>query len=701
MPPKNPRKRSASGVFSVQPPMLTQSLSRPENIAATDFIKWTPDSNEIPFPNPPVYNSLRLHKSDSAEQASLNESVSPLITQLARRPINHQLMQSGQAIFNNPDDSCPSFRDGSLIELPHNHVIGREGDNIRFLEEKAAIAKRDALANRKQIPPFVQKLSSFLEESRNTDLIRWSDRGDSFIVLDEDEFAKTLIPELFKHNNYASFVRQLNMYGFHKRVGLSDNSMKASERKNKSPSEYYNPYFKRGHQNLLWLISKPRGGNSKNKKKIKEAECILVESDDERDIEEVYGDTHQNSRTLSVGPETNSLQRRDVNVLHNQLAEIQQQQAAISNAIQRLRKDHNTLFQQSVTFQSLHDRHDNSINAILSFLATIYNRSLDGQSPTNIAQIFSNSIPHNEQQHPGSVVDIGDISNQQDKLSGSMSPNRRAQLLLMAPSSAKKRSRTSSSPIQSSVEISKESSTYSNNSAECRTVEEVFDSTQCGLSTSNSPSPISSPSNLQSSIISLINNTNAANPNPSTHVMQIPDMLSQYDNLDDDSSHTIEQQNPLILLTGNTSAAGISGSRIIQTPQNTPVKNLEEIRQTNHEIDNLLRLQIEQDSKIGSVKAVLGPLSPSTLLPNDQEPEFFNADLPNSNIDLDQFLDTDPYFSGDFTMPSENLSYEYEEFNENNNFSMDTEGSARLNNDKTIQNMVSELLPQHHEPSDK
>jgi heat shock transcription factor len=85
-------------------------------------------------------------------------------------------------------------------------------------------------------------------------------------VLDEDEFAKTLIPELFKHNNYASFVRQLNMYGFHKRVGLSDNSMKASERKNKSPSEYYNPYFKRGHPNLLWLINKPKGGGTKSKK---------------------------------------------------------------------------------------------------------------------------------------------------------------------------------------------------------------------------------------------------------------------------------------------------------------------------------------------------------------------------------------------------------------------------------------------------
>lgn len=48
---------------------------------------------------------------------------------------------------------------------------------------------------------------SFLNESKNTDLIRWSDNGNSFIVLDEDEFAKILILELFKHNNYASFVR--------------------------------------------------------------------------------------------------------------------------------------------------------------------------------------------------------------------------------------------------------------------------------------------------------------------------------------------------------------------------------------------------------------------------------------------------------------------------------------------------------------
>ncbi|KAF2457110.1 hypothetical protein BDY21DRAFT_257923, partial [Lineolata rhizophorae] len=111
---------------------------------------------------------------------------------------------------------------------------------------------------KKGIPPFVQKLSSFVGEPKWSHLIRWSDSGKSFIVVDEDEFAKKLIPELFKHNNYASFVRQLNMYGFHKKVGLSDNSMRASERKAKAPSEYAHKYFRRDRPDLLWLVAKPK-----------------------------------------------------------------------------------------------------------------------------------------------------------------------------------------------------------------------------------------------------------------------------------------------------------------------------------------------------------------------------------------------------------------------------------------------------------
>jgi hypothetical protein len=53
---------------------------------------------------------------------------------------------------------------------------------------------------------------SLLEDPGNTHLIAWTPAGDAFIVLQPEAFAKELLPTVFKHNNYTSFVRQLNIY---------------------------------------------------------------------------------------------------------------------------------------------------------------------------------------------------------------------------------------------------------------------------------------------------------------------------------------------------------------------------------------------------------------------------------------------------------------------------------------------------------
>ena len=44
--------------------------------------------------------------------------------------------------------------------------------------------------------------------------INWSADGHSFSVSSPEAFARDVLPTYAKHNNYASFVRQLNMYGF-------------------------------------------------------------------------------------------------------------------------------------------------------------------------------------------------------------------------------------------------------------------------------------------------------------------------------------------------------------------------------------------------------------------------------------------------------------------------------------------------------
>ncbi|KAF2263774.1 hypothetical protein CC78DRAFT_266944 [Lojkania enalia] len=62
---------------------------------------------------------------------------------------------------------------------------------------------------------FIHKLYNMLEDQSIQHLISWSSTGESFVMSPSSEFSKVL-SSYFKHTNISSFVRQLNMYGFHK-----------------------------------------------------------------------------------------------------------------------------------------------------------------------------------------------------------------------------------------------------------------------------------------------------------------------------------------------------------------------------------------------------------------------------------------------------------------------------------------------------
>ncbi|KAJ7807292.1 HSF-type DNA-binding-domain-containing protein [Mycena olivaceomarginata] len=63
---------------------------------------------------------------------------------------------------------------------------------------------------------FVTKLYQMITDAKSSHFISWTELGTSFVVSNVGEFSRSILGSHFKHNNFSSFVRQLNMYGFHK-----------------------------------------------------------------------------------------------------------------------------------------------------------------------------------------------------------------------------------------------------------------------------------------------------------------------------------------------------------------------------------------------------------------------------------------------------------------------------------------------------
>ncbi|KAH0697122.1 hypothetical protein KY290_014568 [Solanum tuberosum] len=66
--------------------------------------------------------------------------------------------------------------------------------------------------------PFLSKTYDLLEEQKeennnnNIKVVSWNGEGNGFVVWCPDEFSEVMLPKYFKHNNFSSFIRQLNTY---------------------------------------------------------------------------------------------------------------------------------------------------------------------------------------------------------------------------------------------------------------------------------------------------------------------------------------------------------------------------------------------------------------------------------------------------------------------------------------------------------
>jgi FtsZ-binding cell division protein ZapB len=169
-----------------------------------------------------------------------------------------------------------------------------------------------------------------VDDSSTDDLIRWAPDGLSFFVLHHEEFAKRVLPRFFKHSNFSSFVRQLNMYGFHKVPHLQNGVLSAEGESERW--EFSNPHFQRSQPDLLLLVTRKKG----------------------RD------------------PEEKEAGAADIHHILDEISAIKKHQTSISNELKNVQNDNEILWQENVASKERHIRHQETIDKILQFLASVF-----------------------------------------------------------------------------------------------------------------------------------------------------------------------------------------------------------------------------------------------------------------------------------------------------------------------------------------
>lgn len=456
------------------------------------------------------------------------------------------------------------------------------------------------------------------------------------------------------------------MYGFHKNVGLSDNSMRASETKAKRPSVYSNPYFKRGRPELLWLIQKPKSETATKKKKGKTGEQN-VDSDD--DIKEIAEGPGRMDMTQVSQDAFSSLQR--------EVGQLQRNQHQITTMLTRLRDENNQYIRQAGAMVAAHERHETSINAILTFLATFYNRS--NQSQGDVGAMFANAMPSNQPQ--GNVVDMGDFDggSTPDPISMQMikTPARRPLALLPPPDH---RSRPASAGLDQSSRAN--TSTPTTNTQQQKTPP-VNNNFKPGTTERFPVSARSTPSAASPNNADIMNVINTANANTSTTTSN-PDFdfnaaLQQFENANGNAPLTSEQRQSVLSMMANNSG---TTTPLIDNGVNPWAQGLDHFYNNSQQIEALQRMQEEQDWKMQDLADRLQPLSPSGIpglsfpnTPNLSRTGSLNLgdgamgppqpiiphlkQAPSSEFDINKFLNPEVYAYADGDAHPNNFSNDF------------------------------------------
>jgi hypothetical protein len=173
---------------------------------------------------PSVFLSASPHRSMGGSPSSDSGSPQSMVKQESGTGSGSGSGGAANAFRGMPErsDSMASFADSSL-ELPspgstpgHGPAAGSSSSAAAAMApppvpSSAALPASGSGDDLRPSTKFVHKLFRMVSDPEYQHLISWNGTGSSVVVTNFDEFSKEVLGKHFKHSNFSSFIRQLNM----------------------------------------------------------------------------------------------------------------------------------------------------------------------------------------------------------------------------------------------------------------------------------------------------------------------------------------------------------------------------------------------------------------------------------------------------------------------------------------------------------
>ncbi|KDQ33138.1 hypothetical protein PLEOSDRAFT_1087686 [Pleurotus ostreatus PC15] len=194
---------------------------------------------------------------------------------------------------------------------------------------------------------FVKKLYKMLEDQSFQHVVSWGPQGDCFVVKDMNEFTKSILPRMFKHSNFASFVRQLNKYDFHKVKNTDDNQF------GEHSWMFRHPDFHANRRDALENIKRKVPTQRK----------------------QTNPSTNRPLSSTSPGPYpgASSATQHQVESLQGQVERLTQSQDEMASRIRNLERNYQDVLVEMVTFQRNMAQQDSLMQNLIQYFLQIEN----------------------------------------------------------------------------------------------------------------------------------------------------------------------------------------------------------------------------------------------------------------------------------------------------------------------------------------